>query len=115
MDLIKVNVQVIDVINQVQFVIMSLQVVFISGVGKVYQLVVQLVVIVVQDVVDVLCNVFIIVIMVAGVVMVQYLVIGEDKYVKVLIQVQLLMQGVIDDFVCVGIVVVIVFKDFLVG
>ncbi|WP_422506080.1 hypothetical protein [Stenotrophomonas sp. GZD-301] len=115
MDPTKVNAQVIDVINQVQFATMSPQVVLTSGAGKAYQSVAQSAAIAVQDAADALRNVSTIATTAAGVAMAQYLATGEDKYAKALTQAQSLMQGATDDFARVGTAAATVLKDFPAG
>jgi len=115
MDPTKVNAQIIDVINQVQFATMSPQVVLTSGAGKAYQSVAQSSAIAVQDAADALRNIATIATTATGVAMAQYLATGEDKYAKVMTQAQLLMKGATEDFTAVGSAAAQVLKGFPAG
>ena len=115
MDPTKVNAQIIDVINQVQSAAMSPQVVLTSGAGKAYQSVAQSTAIAVQDAADALRGMATIATTAAGVAMAQLLATGDDKYAKVLVQAQALMQGATDDFTKVGTAAAQVLKGFPAG
>ncbi|KVH37498.1 hypothetical protein WT01_24510 [Burkholderia cepacia] len=115
MDPMKVNSQIIDVINQSQLATMSPQVVLTSGAGKAYQSVAQSTALAVQDATDALRNISTIATTAAGVALAQLLVSTDPKYVTALQQAQALMHAATEDFAKVGTAAAAVLKGFPAG
>ena len=115
MDPTKVNAQIIDVINQVQLVTMSPQVVLTSGAGKAYQSVAQSTAIAVQDATDALRNISTIATTAMGVAMAQLLATGDPKYANALDKAQELVQGATEDYAKIGSAAAAVLKGFPAG
>lgn len=115
MDLTRVNPQVIDAINQVQFATMAPQVVLTSGAGKAYQSVAQSAAIAVQDAADALRNISTIATTASGVAMAQYLATGDPKYTTALSMAQGMVEKATKDFSNIGTAAATVLKSFPTG
>lgn len=114
-DPMKVNPQIIDLINQTQLATMSPQVVLTSGAGKAYQAVAQSTAIAVQDAADALRNATTVATTASGVAMAQFLATGEDRYAKALQLAQQMMAAATQDFSSIGAAAATVLKSFPTG